>query len=138
MASAGPLAQWVSVSAGAAVGACLRWQLGILLNHPRFGPVPAGTLASNWLAALIIGPTAAWLAKRPDLAPEVKLCLVTGLLGGLSTFSSFSLELFQLLSNPGGEAKVWHGILSVVLHVGGSLALCGLGTGVYLWAASEG
>ena len=78
----------VAVGAGGAMGAWLRWGLAVWLTSSR-QPVALGTLAANLAGGCPVGPALAWIASRPGLAPEWRLFLVTGLLGGLTTFSTF-------------------------------------------------
>ena len=84
----------LAVALGAAAGALLRWQAGVWLNG-RWLSFPLGTLAVNLVGGLLIGITLAWFARQPD--ELLKLLLVTGFLGGLTTFSAFSGESLALL-----------------------------------------
>ena len=81
---------------GAALGAWLRWGLGAWLN-PRLPHFPLGTLAANLIGGYLVGFAVAYFAARHDLAPELRLFAITGFLGGLTTFSTFSSEVTQLL-----------------------------------------
>ncbi len=120
---------WFSVfviSIGAAIGANIRWLLGLWLNA-LFPSLPPGTLAANWLGAWLIGITLGLFLWLPQLAPEWRLFLVTGMLGGLTTFSSFSAEIFTNL-----QAGRWTlAGLGIAAHVGGSLLLTGLGIATF-------
>jgi len=113
---------WIAVGSGAAFGAWLRWRLGILLN-PVFPTIPLGTAAANLLAGLLIGISVAALAHFTVLPPEVRLFVITGFLGGLSTFSTFSAEIVTLLRN---REHLW-ALGAVSLHVIGSVLLTLLG-----------
>jgi CrcB protein len=112
----------LSVFIGAGIGACLRYGLSVVLN-PFFPAVPLGTLASNLLGAYLAGIAAAILLLRADLPQEYRLFLITGFLGGLTTFSSFSLEMVALLQSGRGVLALGAG----AAHLGGSLALTLLG-----------
>lgn len=113
---------FVAIGAGAALGAWLRFGLNLWLG-PMSGPVPLGTLAANLLGGYAIGISLAWLAARPDLAPEWRLFIITGLLGGLTTFSTFSAEMVELL-----HRQHFSGALSTAaLNLFGSLAMTALG-----------
>lgn len=116
------LTAFAAVGIGAAVGAWLRWGLGLLLNAV-YPAIPLGTLVVNLLGGYLIGLAVAWFAQHPGLAPEWRLLLVTGFLGGLTTFSTFSAEVFNLL------ARTQYGlaVAAMSLHVAGSLAMTGLG-----------
>lgn len=79
---------------GAAIGALLRWRLGLWLS-PAWPGFPIGTLAVNTAGGLLIGLAAAWFVQHPNTL--LQLLLVTGFLGGMTTFSAFSLESLNLL-----------------------------------------
>ncbi len=76
---------------GAGLGAWLRWGLGLALN-PLFPALPLGTLAANALGGLLMGMLLALFAHFESLSPVLRLTLMTGFLGGLTTFSAFSGE----------------------------------------------
>jgi CrcB protein len=111
-----------AVFGGAGLGACLRWWLGALLN-PVFPTVPLGTLAANLLGGYLVGVAAAYFSQHAGLPPEVRLLVITGFLGGLTTFSTFSIEVVTLLAR--GELH-WAAI-TAAMHLIGSLALTALG-----------
>ena len=111
-----------AIAIGAALGALLRWQLGTRLN-PRFPLLPPGTLTANLLGGLLIGVALSTFVARPDLAGEWRLFVVTGFLGGLTTFSTFSAEVAgHLLERRRGWA---FGLAAA--HVGGSLSMTAAG-----------
>src|ERR1700739_2812658 len=111
-----------AVGLGAAFGAWLRWWLGLRLN-PLFPTVPLGTLASNLIGGYLVGIAVAFFAQHEGLAPEWRLFAITGFLGGLTTFSTFSAEVVTQMSR--GQTS-W-AAATVALHLGGSLALTALG-----------
>ena len=106
-----------AICLGACVGALARWRLGLWLNHPG-AFMPWGTLAANLIGGYLVGLILAW-AHHADLAPFWRLMLVTGFLGALTTFSSFSAEVVEM-----ALADRWGAALSTAaLHLLGSLAL---------------
>ena len=109
---------FVAVGAGAAVGAWLRWGLAALLN-PLFPTLPLGTLAANLVGGFLMGVALAVLGHYEALAPELRLLVTTGFLGGLTTFSTFSAEATTLLSR---SEYAWSAAL-VAAHVAGSILL---------------
>lgn len=114
--------QFVAVGAGAAVGAWLRWGLSAWLN-PRLPQYPLGTLASNLVGGYLVGIAVAFFVARTDLAPEWRLFVVTGLLGGLTTFSTFSAEVTEHLLRGG----YGHALVLAAAHLAGSVALTAAG-----------
>jgi len=108
----------VAVGAGAAIGAWARWGLSILLN-PLFPTLPLGTLAANLVGGFLMGICMALIAHFEAMAPELRLLLTTGFLGGLTTFSTFSAEATTLLS----RGQLGWGAALVVAHVAGSIVL---------------
>ncbi|MBK8638330.1 MAG: fluoride efflux transporter CrcB [Chromatiaceae bacterium] len=115
----------LSVFVGAGLGALLRWFLGQRLN-PVFPSVPLGTLTANLLGGFLVGFLLIWLNRHPGLPPEIRLLVITGFLGGLTTFSTFSAEVVTLLSR--GEWLL--GLSAAAAHLFGSLLLTALGMGL--------
>ena len=111
-----------AICAGASIGALLRWLLGLQLNR-LLPALPLGTLAANLLGGYAIGLVLGWLGQHPELPPQVRLFLVTGLLGGLTTFSTFSAEVVNHLM----QGRHGWAILIGVSHLAGSLVLTVLG-----------
>lgn len=110
----------VAVALGAAVGALARWRAGLLWNTSWQG-FPLGTLAVNLVGGLLIGMALEWFGRQPD--ELLKLLLVTGFLGGLTTFSAFSGESLSLLQRGHFGLALGH----AAAHVLGSLAAAALG-----------
>ena len=114
------------ISIGAAIGAVLRWALGLKLNS-LFPNLPPGTLAANLVGAYIIGVAIAYFATAPAISSEWRLLIITGFCGGLTTFSTFSAEVVGLLQQ--GRAAMAGGVVAV--HVIGSVAMTLLGIGSF-------
>jgi len=112
----------LAIGIGGAIGAVLRWSLGLWLNT-LFPPVPPGTLAANIIGGYAIGAAIAFFAAMPSLPPQWKLFVVTGFCGGLTTFSTFSAETVALLSR--GEFMT--AAAEIAIHVAGSLAATAAG-----------
>ena len=108
----------VGIGVGASLGAWARWMLGIWLN-PVFPSVPMGTLAANLVGGYLVGAAVAVFHINVDLPPELRLFLITGFLGGLTTFSSFSAEVVALIQ----RAEWGWAVGAIGLHVGGSLLM---------------
>ena len=118
----------VAVFGGAGVGALLRWGLGAWLN-PVFPTIPLGTLAANLIGGLLVGLASAFFAHSGGLAPEWRLLVITGFLGGLTTFSTFSAEVVGLLER--GQ-PAW-ALATAGIHLSGSLALTWVGMMMARW-----
>ena len=112
------LGGFAAVGFGAALGAWLRWGLSVWLN-PRVAHFPLGTLASNLIGGYLVGFAVAFFAARTELPPEVRLFVITGFLGGLTTFSTFSSEVTQLIL----RGEYWTGGGLAAVHLVGSLLL---------------
>ena len=112
----------LAVGGGAAIGAWLRWGLGIALN-PVFPTLPLGTLAANLIGGLLVGLAGAFFSHHGGLAPEWRLLVITGFLGGLTTFSTFSAEVVALIAR---QQYGW-AFGTASLHLAGSLMLTAVG-----------
>ena len=119
---------FLAIGVGAACGACLRWGLGLWLN-PSLPELPLGTLAANLLGGYLIGVALAFFMQHPGLSPEWRLLIITGFLGGLTTFSTFSAETVTLLLR--GQYLWGSGIIAA--HLGGSLLMTVLGIQTFKW-----
>ncbi len=110
-----------AVCIGASLGALARWGLGLWLNTG--GPLPYGTLASNLVGGYLVGVAVALFQALPQLDPVWRLALITGFLGGLTTFSSFSAEVVDMLMSD----RLTLALGTAALHVCGSLVLTWFG-----------
>ncbi len=112
----------LAVAIGGALGSLLRWVLGLQLNA-LFPELPLGTLAANVIAGYVIGVAIAFFARLPDIPVEWRLFVITGLMGGLSTFSTFSAEVIALIE----QGKLAWAAGEVGIHVVASLLMTALG-----------
>ncbi len=113
---------FLAVGAGGAMGCWLRWGLGALFN-PIFPTLPLGTLAANLTGGLLMGGLLVVFDHVQTLPPVLRLLLLTGFLGGLTTFSTFSAESTHLLL---GQRYLWFAG-HMTLHVIGALGATTLG-----------
>ena len=112
----------LAISAGASLGALLRWLLVIALNGV-FPALPPGTLCANLIGGYFIGVAIAFFAAYPGISPEWRLFVITGFLGGLTTFSTFSAEVSTLLQ----QGRILWGATAITAHVAGSLLMTAAG-----------
>ena len=115
--------QWLAVGGGAAIGAWIRWGLGIALNASM---LPMGTLVANLGGGLLMGMAMAYFAStsaQDTLQHTLRLLVMTGFLGGLTTFSAFSAEAFTFLQKQQYAWAAGH----IASHVVGSLLMTAIG-----------
>ena len=110
--------QGLAVGFGAALGALLRWRLGVWLNAV-FPTIPFGTLASNLIGGFVMGLCMEYFSRNAGVPPELRLATTTGFLGGLTTFSTFSGETTTLLLR---RDYLWSAVI-IGAHLIGSLVL---------------
>ena len=113
---------FLAVGVGAAIGAWLRWGLGFMLNA-TIPALPLGTLTANLVGGYLMGLFMGLFAMTSTFTPELRLFVMTGLLGGLTTFSTFSAESVTLFTRGQYGWAATH----ILLHVFGSLVMTGLG-----------
>ena len=111
----------IAICIGACVGALARWQLSVHFNHGDV--LPWGTLYANLIGGYLIGIAVEYFMTHAGLPSEWRLFVIVGFLGGLTTFSSFSAEAVELLSD---RDFLWSFVL-VASHMLGSLAMTWLG-----------
>ena len=119
---------FIAVGLGAAIGAWLRWGLGLWLN-PALPQLPLGTLSANLIGGYLVGLAVAFFMQHPGLSSEWRLLIITGFLGGLTTFSTFSAETVTLLAR--GQ-YAWS-MAIIAAHLGGSLLMTVLGIQTLKW-----
>jgi len=117
----------LAICIGASLGALARWGLGLWLTPG--GLLPWGTLAANLVGGYLIGVAIAAFQAMPQLDPVWRLLLITGFLGGLTTFSSFSAEVVEFLMT----GRYGLALLTAGLHVLGSLGMTVLGLKSLAW-----
>ncbi|HWP86700.1 MAG TPA: fluoride efflux transporter CrcB [Burkholderiales bacterium] len=113
---------FLAVGIGGALGCWLRWVLGIAFN-PLFPNMLMGTLAANLTGGYLIGVAIEYFTHNDSLPPELRLFVIVGFLGGLTTFSSFSAEAVELLA----DKQLGWAFVMVASHLLGSLAMTWLG-----------
>lgn len=114
----------IAIGLGAALGAVLRWVLGVQLNG-LFPSLPPGTLVANLLGGYLIGVALAFFGGHPELPPAWRLFIITGFLGGLTTFSTFSAEVVDALH----DGRIGWAAATIAVHVTGSVVMTLLGIG---------
>lgn len=116
-----------AICIGASTGALARWQLGLWFNTSNLAvgsiSLPWGTLAANLIGGYLVGVCVAVFQAMPELDPAWRLALVTGFLGALTTFSSFSAEVVSMLN----QGRYSLALLTTGLHLFGSLLLTIIG-----------
>lgn len=122
------LYSFIAVGIGAAIGAWLRWGFGLWLN-PVMPELPLGTLAANLVGGYLVGLAVAFFMQHPGVSPEWRLLIITGFLGGLTTFSTFSAETVTLLAR--GQ-YAWS-MAIIAAHLGGSIVMTVLGLQTFKW-----
>jgi len=120
----------IAIAAGAVLGAWARYGLALWMNGR--GWIPWGTFVANAVGGLLIGLAIAYLSFNRDVSPLLRLFFVTGFLGALTTFSTFSAEVTTLLL----DGAMLRGLLLAALHLAASLALTAIGIGLYKAIAS--
>jgi CrcB protein len=116
---------WISataVSLGAGIGALLRWQLAARFDTTIWS-LPLGTLLANWIGAFLIGIAMAWISNDPRIPEHWRLFVMTGFLGGLTTFSTFSAEVVVFVQ----EGRWLSAATEILAHVAGSVVFTLLG-----------
>ena len=115
-------AGFAAIGLGAMLGAWLRFVLGAVFNQ-MIEVLPLGTLLANLIGAFLVGLAIAWLARHPELSAAWRLFLITGFLGALTTFSTFSAESIELLR----RGDHWWALMHAGLHLAGSLLMAAVG-----------
>jgi fluoride exporter len=123
-----------AVGLGSALGALLRWRLAVAFNTvggalPGLPWLPLGTLLANLLGGYLVGMAVAAFAQHPQWPQTWRLFAITGFLGGLTTFSTFSAETVALLQ----QARFLPALATAGLHLLGSLAATALGLWSWQW-----
>jgi CrcB protein len=116
------LSAFLAIAAGAVIGAWLRWGFSTWLN-PVAPSLPLGTLAVNIAGGYLVGLAVAYFSSNPSLPPEWRLACITGFLGALTTFSTFSAESVQLMM----IGRYAPALMHAAAHLFGSVAATFLG-----------
>lgn len=123
----------IAIISGASIGALLRWFLGLKLNS-IYPAIPLGTLSANVIGGYLIGIAIAFFSMNDSISNEWKLFIITGFLGGLTTFSTFSAEIVTALQ----EGRLLNAATGTLLHVGGSLVMTFLGIATVMFLQNKG
>ena len=113
----------IAVASGGAIGATLRLFINGTVNKHFVHALPLGTLAVNFIGSFMIGMLFAYFHLNTSLSPHMKTFMVTGILGALTTYSTFAIESFFLLE----AGNYTHAFLNMALNVFGTILLAGLG-----------
>jgi fluoride exporter len=119
-----------SIALGAILGAWSRYGLSVAFNGKSW--LPWGTFAANAIGGFLVGIALAYFAAKPDLSPQWRMFFVTGFLGALTTFSTFSAEVTTLIMN----GAMLRGLALAALHLIASLVLTAVGIAAYKSFAS--
>lgn len=123
----------VAIVSGAGIGALLRWFLGLKLNG-IYPSIPMGTLSANLLGGYLIGIAIAFFSTNTALSPEWRLFVITGFLGGLTTFSTFSAEIVTALQ----YGRFFTAATATLLHLVGSIIMTFLGIASLMYFQNRG
>jgi CrcB protein len=113
----------IAVASGGAIGAVSRMLINGFVNRHVEHTLPFGTLAVNLIGSLVIGLLFAWFHLNTSLSPHLKSFLVTGLLGALTTYSTFAIESFFLLES----GHYGHAFANMTLNLFGTILMAGIG-----------
>ncbi|MDF2679064.1 MAG: crcB [Brevibacillus sp.] len=117
---------WLAVAVGGALGSMMRYGLSLVANQPGW---PVGTWLANVLGSFLIGMLSVWGKERGILSPEIYLLFATGVMGGFTTFSTFSLEVISFW----GDGQILRGMMYALLSVVIGLLSCAAG----IWMARQ-
>jgi len=118
----------LAIGLGGALGALLRWWLGLKLNA-YLPAIPPGTLAANLIGGYVVGMAVAFLGTYSALAPEWRLFVITGFCGALTTFSTFSAEVVTLMQ----QGRALWALGAAGAHLIGSIVMTFAGIGTVVW-----
>lgn len=113
----------IAVASGGALGAVFRLLINGFVNRHVQHTLPFGTLTVNLLGSLAIGMLFAWFHINTSLSPHLKSFLVTGLLGALTTYSTFAIESFFILES----GNYTHAFANMALNLFGTIIMAGIG-----------
>lgn len=122
----------IALSLGSVLGGLSRWVLGLKLNS-LFPTIPLGTLSANLIAGYVVGVAIAYFSQTPSVSPELRLLIITGFCGGLSTFSTFSAEVATLLQ----QGRLTWAMGAIGIHVTGSVGMTLAGFATWQWLKSN-
>ncbi|MFC0229597.1 fluoride efflux transporter CrcB [Serratia aquatilis] len=126
------LSSLLAVFVGGGLGSMLRWAVSLKMN-PLHQHIPLGTLSVNLLGGFIIGLAMALFARMTHIDSNLKLLITTGFCGGLTTFSTFSLEVVYLLQ----DGRFFWAITNMLINLAGSLAMTLLAFMLIRWICGQ-
>ena len=113
----------IAVASGGAIGATLRLTISSVVNKHFSHTLPLGTLTVNLMGSFIIGMLFAYFHLNDHLSPHMKTFMITGILGALTTYSTFAIESFFLLES----GEYMHAFFNMALNLFGTIFLAGIG-----------
>ena len=113
----------IAVASGGAIGATLRLLINAAVNKTFIHALPLGTLAVNLIGSLLIGMLFAYFHFNTSLSPYLKSFMVTGILGALTTYSTFAIESFFLLQ----AGHYIHAFANMAFNLFGTILFAGMG-----------
>jgi len=117
-----PVSQFLLLGFAAACGAWLRYFTGLFM-HVLFPALPMGTLVVNLVGGFLMGMSIAYFESISSASEDMRLIINVGLLGGLTTYSAYTAEIFNFID----KGAIMHALFFAAAHIIGALILCFIG-----------